>query len=506
MANAVDNNAIAKIVGYELTKGDFSNVTPNLPQRIAVLAEANTANQGTLDLTPTEILSASQAGKLYGYGSPIHQIVRILRPLSGSGVGSIPLVVYPQAAAVASVAKSISIEITGTATTNTTHTLIINGRDNVDGQFYNINIETGDTDVEVISKIVDAVNGVLGTPVIASDETDFAQLLAKWTGLTSNDINVSIETNGNDAGLTYDVTILVAGSGTPSVQNALDLFGNVWNTLVLNSYGLHAQTVTTLEAFNGKPSPDGVQAPTGRYTGIIMKPFIAISGSVLEENSTFADSKKDEVTIAIAPAPLSLGMQFEAAANMTVLSSVTYQNTPHLDVNDQTYPDMPIPKVIGMMDIYLNRDFLVKKGNSTVELSNGKYKVQDFITTYHPDGELPPQFRYVRNLMLDFNVRFAYYLLEQQNVVNHVIANDDDVVTAEKVVKPKIWKGIINNMAVGLVQRGLIADAQFTQDSITVSISSTNPDRLNSFFKYKRTGVARISATVAQAGFNFGNV
>jgi phage tail sheath gpL-like len=159
-----------------------------------------------------------------------------------------------------------------------------------------------------------------------------------------------------------------------------------------------------------------------------------------------------------------------------------------------------------MMDDYQNRNFLVTKGNSTVLLNNGKYKVQDFITTYHPDGELPPQFRYVRNLMLDFNVRFAYYLLEQQYVVNHVIANDEDFVTAEKVIKPKIWKGVINNMVVSLIQRGLIADAQFTQDSITVSISSVNPDRLDSFFKYKRTGVARISATVAQAGFNFGNI
>lgn len=506
MANAVSNNDIAKIVGYELTKGDFSNVTPNLPQRIAVLAEANTANQGTLDLTPTEILSASQAGKKYGYGSPIHQIVRILRPLSGSGVGSIPVVVYPQAAAVGSVAKSISIEITGTATANTTHTLFINGRDNVDGQFYNINIEIGDTDVDVIAKITDAVNGVLGSPVIATDETTFVQLESKWKGLTSNDLNVSVEVGSNDAGLVYDITTLVAGSGTPSVQPALDLFGNVWNTFVLNSYGLQSQTVTLLETFNGKPSPDGIQAPTGRYTGIIMKPFIAISGSVLEENSTFTDSKKDEVTIALAPAPLSLGMQFEAAANMTVLAATVYQSNPQLDVNDATYPDMPTPSVIGMMDDYQNRNFLVTKGNSTVLLNNGKYKVQDFITTYHPDGELPPQFRYVRNLMLDFNVRFAYYLLEQQYVVNHVIANDEDFVTAEKVIKPKIWKGVINNMVVSLIQRGLIADAQFTQESITVGISGVNPDRLDSFFKYKRTGVARISATVAQAGFNFGNI
>ena len=44
------------------------------------------------------------------------------------------------------------------------------------------------------------------------------------------------------------------------------------------------------------------------------------------------------------------------------------------------------------------------------------------------------------------------------------------------------------------------------QKSITVGLSTLNPDRLETFFKYKRTGVARISSTTAQAGFNFGTI
>jgi hypothetical protein len=42
------------------------------------------------------------------------------------------------------------------------------------------------------------------------------------------------------------------------------------------------------------------------------------------------------------------------------------------------------------------------------------------------------------------------------------------------------------------------------QNSITVEVSSINPDRLETFFRYKRTGTARISSTTAEAGFNFG--
>ena len=69
ISTAVGSERISKIVGYKITKGDFSNVTPNLPQRIAVLGEANTANQGALNLTPVQVISAQQAGELYGFGA-----------------------------------------------------------------------------------------------------------------------------------------------------------------------------------------------------------------------------------------------------------------------------------------------------------------------------------------------------------------------------------------------------------------------------------------------------
>jgi phage tail sheath gpL-like len=142
----------------------------------------------------------------------------------------------------------------------------------------------------------------------------------------------------------------------------------------------------------------------------------------------------------------------------------------------------------------------------TVDLVAGKYQVQDFVTTYHPEGEIPPQFRYCRNLMLDFNVRYGYYLLEQINVVDHVIANDTDIVTADKVIKPKQWKQILFNYFQDLVSRGLVVDASFSQQSLTVQLSTVNPDRLETFFRYKRSGIARIASTTAEAGFNFGTL
>lgn len=498
---AVGTELISKIVGYKIEKGDFSTSSPNLPMRVLILGEANHANQATFPTGLTEITSAQQAGELYGYGSPIHSMMRILRPSNSVGVGGIPTIVGAQSAASGATSRIMEVTPTGIATANATHTLVVSGREGLDGGRYDVAISIGDSTSEITEKMVNVVNAVLSSPITGSDTTYEAVFETKWKGLTAQELRISIETNGVSAGITYVITQTQAGTGTPTVTNTLNLIQNNWVTIVLNGYGLVPAVLTELEAFNGIADPDN---PTGRYAGIIFKPFVAVSGSVLENPSTITDPRAAQMTIAVAPAPLSAGFSFEAAANMVTLLARQAQDTPHLDVSGQFYPDMPTPTSIGVMNTYLERNSILGKGCSTVELIEGRYRVVDFATTYHPAGETPPQFRWVRSLIQDWNVRFGYFLLEQRNVVDHAIAKDTDIVTASKVIKPKIWKGIVASYANDLAQRAIISDAPFMASSLVVGISTTNPDRLNTRFSYKRSGYGRIASTIATAGFNFG--
>lgn len=500
---AVPSEQISKILGYQLAAGNFADITPNLPQKVAIFAEANTANQGTLNTNGVEVTSAAQAGKLYGFGSPIHSIMRILRPVQGGGIDGVPTVVYAQAAAVGSVAKVLTITPTGTATASATHTVVVSGRRSVDGQSYNFVVAEGDDDEAVAAKIEDAINAVLGSPVSASSALEVCTCTAKWTGLTSNDITITIDTNGNDAGMSYAVAEPTAGAGTPNVGADLPKIGSQWATVLVNGYGTNTDVMDALEAFNGVPDNEN---PTGRYTGTIMRPFIAVTGSTAQNPSNITDPRASQVTVAIAPAPLSSGLQYEAAANVARLLARQAQDNPHLDISGQKYPDMPTPLSIGVMAQASERQAIVVKGCSTVDLSNGQYEVVDFVTTYHPESEPIPQYRFVRSLMIDYNVRYGYCLLELSNVIDHAIAADSDIVNVTTVIKPKQWKAVVSDYAVTLGQRALIADVPFMIESIRVSISPTNPDRLETSFRYKRTGYARISATVAQAGFNFGTL
>lgn len=501
ISTAISLERRERVIGYEINKG-FFDVNPGvLPQVISIFAEANRANQGGLSTIKREITSAQEAGEIYGFGSPIHSIMRILRPSSGDGVGGIPTVVFPQESDENSSATSHSWTVDGSANRNATHTFVIGGRRSVDFVNYSYSVSRNDTSDQIAAKIGDSINSVLSSPVEAVVDGSVITLTTKWNGATSAGLKTRVDNNGTDAGISYSQTSIVEGSGTVQLAPALSQFGSTWYTLNINSYG--ASVLDELEAFNGTP-----EEKTGLFAARTFRPFISFFGTTLDQREditaiTDNSARIEQVTNVHAPAPKSEGFGFEAAANACFLVAVVAQNTPALDVNDMPYPDMPIPsdEVIGDMSDYNNRDFLLKRGSSTVILENGAYRVQSMVTTYHKQGEDPLQYNYTRNLLIDYNIKDIRDILVKRNVIDHVILEDDQSTSVAKSVKPKQWKGVLFEMYDNLAEDGLITDAQFSKDSLRVEISETNPNRFDEFHRYKRSGLVRISSATVEAGF-----
>lgn len=505
LSTAVGTERKSRVSGYKIKKGTFDTETGNLPQIIAVFGQANSANNSGLSTTKKEITSAQEAAETYGYGSPIHQQIRILRPINSDGVGGIPTVVFPQAEPVGATATENEWTVTGTATSNATHSFVINGRRSLDFQNYSYTVLTGETPTQIAVKIADAINGVLSSPVSASANAGVVTITTKWAGASSAELNTKVDNGGTDAGVTYSQTDTTMGTGNVDLSTALAQFDTTWYNTVVHPYGSDNLVLAALEAFNGIPDEN---TPTGRYVGIIFRPFVALFGSTEDDKDnlaliTGAAARKNQVTNVLCPAPNSEGFSGEAAANACAVYSRIAQDTPELDVNAKSYPDMPVPDdlIIGDMSDYNNRDFLVKLGCSTVILENGSYQIQDFVTTYHPDGENPLQYAYVRNLNLDWNVKDAYDILEANNVRDHVLVQDGQVTDASRSVKPSQWTAVLYDLFEDLAVRALIREPDFSKASLSVEIDSTNPDRFNTFFRYKRTGIARIESTDVEAGF-----
>lgn len=511
ISTAVPQNLISRVVGYVLTRGQQQVVSVNLPQRIALLGPANNANQASLGGTPQprQITSAQEAADLYGYGSPIHQQARILFPVTGGGLRGIPVFVYPQLEAGGATATSIDINVTGTPSRNVSHRLLINGRDNVDGELYEINLVTTDTEATIKTKINNAINAVTGSSVTSVvmdvSGTDKVRATTKYRSSISAELMVSIDTRGDSAGLTYVIDNKVDGAGTENIATALQQFGNEWNTIVTNPYG--ADKFDELETFNGTPSRTN---PTGQYEGITFRPMVALWGSRESSRNTLvgitgAEVRRNQVTNVLCPAPNSGGNTWEAAANGALIVATISQSSPHLAYGAQSYNDMPVPadNIIGDMANYNDREVLAQNGASTVTLDNGRYTIQELITTYRPAGEIPPSYRYVRDMMVHWNIRYGYLLREAEVVRDKALSANETTVVVDNVIKPKEWIAELFDYADDLGGRALIANPAFMKESIQVGVGSSNPNRLETRFAYETTGTVKIASTTAEANFAF---
>ena len=503
ISTAVGSERLSRTTGYKIGKLFPSNETENLPHRIAIIGQSNTLNESLISLDAKEVISADEAGKLYGYGSPIHSVMRILRPSGSAGVGGIPTIVIPQKALSGATDTTKTFTVTGTATSNGTHIAKVAGRETLDFQSYSFSVSKGDTPTQIAVKIADSVNGVLGCPYTALATAETVVFTTKFKGVISKDIDISFVTDNNNTGVTYAQTATTEGAGLADFTELKDKFGQEWYTIVLNTYGQNAMSL--LQDINGI---NYLNSPTGLYNPLVFKPFLAFLGSKKEDRADLLslankNNGEENLTNVITVAPLTPAMDYEIAANVVTLFSRTAQDTPELDVNAMSYPDLPSPSngVIGEMKDYNVRDVLVKGGVSTVTLEKGVYKIQDLVTTYHAEGENPFQFSYPRNINIDWNIKFAYSKLEQNNLRDKVIVKDNSYTDSRNAIKPKQWKAIVMGYFDSLNNRALINDPDFSKESLQVEIDAVNPNRFNTFFRYKRTGIARITSTDVEAGF-----
>lgn len=508
ISNAVGQERLSPTSGSELKKGNFAKSTSFLSQRVILLGAANTANQSTLDTNPYQLTSASEAGDRYGYGSPMYAMARILfPPLGGDAIGGIPVIAIPQEEDSGATAAERTITVSGTATATVTHHLYINGRNNYDGKILDFTVSKSDTNDTVAAAINTLIGEVLALPITSTVASSVVTATTKFASLLAAGLNIEIETGLNDAGMSYTIGAVSGGTGSEDISDALATFDDdTWNTVVINPYG--TATFDTLEAHNGNPD-----SKTGRYSASVFKPYIAIWGSTLSSKTsllaiTNTSTRKAECTNALCLAPNSTGWAYEAAANGAVLFARNSQDTPELDSIEKAFPDMPLPLdgTIGDLKSYDNRDLMSKAGCSTTFIKDGKFQMQDFITTYNPDSDATKAYRYCRNLNIDWNVKHAHTLRQDAVVKGKALGADNQSYTTQNVIKPKSWIQELNAMFDDLAKKALIVDTDFSKESVEVGISDTNPDRLEDYFRYKRSGYARIKSTTAEAGFQLGNV
>jgi len=167
---AVQPTQLARAIGYALGFKDLVAGGRYLPQRVAIVTNIATAKQSgfTAYNQRHEITSLKAFYDLFGM-CPGWLATRILRPTAGGGLGSIPLDVFPIEDAGGATAAAGTITPSGTATATTTHRVVFNGRQSIEGRSADYVVASGDTAEIIAGKIVAAINGMLYAPVTAVD-------------------------------------------------------------------------------------------------------------------------------------------------------------------------------------------------------------------------------------------------------------------------------------------------------------------------------------------------
>ena len=161
---AVDASAVASVLGITTNFVDLrEGVAALLPQQIYVIGQGSTASTYSLD--KYRALSAGAVAQKYGFGCPLHNVVKIgLLPENGDGVGTIPVFILPLNDNPAGVAATGDLTISGTTSGAGEYRVRIGG---IASQLFVI--PQGAVDASLVhARAHDAITAVLNMPVITT--------------------------------------------------------------------------------------------------------------------------------------------------------------------------------------------------------------------------------------------------------------------------------------------------------------------------------------------------
>jgi phage tail sheath gpL-like len=459
-----------------------------LPQRLAIVGQGNTDSVYAED-EKYVVTNANAVGAKYGYGSPLHLACRQLLPENGDGLKGIPITIYPLVDDDNGVAAAGNIGATGTATESISCKIKIGGV-----QTGNIVILTDDAAATALGKIKTAISAVLHMPINPGTVgAGLLPLTAKWAGLSGNDISIDISELVCD-GLTFTSTAMSGGLANPDVDDALLLVNDVWETFILNC--LNYDDTDTLDLFQ--------TFGEGRWLADVKRPCLVASGCTddFTTRTAITNARKDDRINFLVVSVDSAELPFVVAARGLAKDIV------------QTANDDPAMNYLGSMtgieagadldqEDNTTKDLSVKSGSSTNAKVSDIAVLQDIITMYHPDAEGNyPSYRYVCDIVKLMNILFNVDIVQEAIKGRPMLPDADPVPTrSTSAIQPKNVVTTFKNLADSLSSMALISDVAYTKENISVTISSTNPKRLDTIFPVIVSGNVEVNDTTVKWGF-----
>lgn len=493
VSTAIDPNAVARVLGIKTEFRDFrEGGVLFLPQRIAVFGQGATA--ATFSTDKRQVFSAGEAGAVYGFGSPIHLAVRELLPANGDGVGTLPVTVYPVAAAGGAVAAAGDITPAGAVTKAGAFRIVIN--DIASAEFV---VAIGDTDADIVDKMLVALNANINMPMTGTDNATDLGLTAKWAGASGNDLTVAV-TGPDDTGVTFGITQPAGGlvnPGATELNAALNQVGNVWETIAVNCFDPNDTTILdTFDTFG-----------EGRWGVLVHKPLGFFRGNgeadVATSNAVPDARPTDRSNVQIST-PGSNALPCVIAARAVARIAPRAASNPPFDYGSLPL-DTLVPGADGSQWDYLKKDTAVKAGNSTTDVVDNEVRLSDVVTHYKPIGEEPPAYRFwvdiVRLQNIIFNIALEFEGAEWDGAP---LIPDGQPTVNPAAKTPSMAKADAGLIIDSLGLNAILSDPATAKKNTQAEIDSGNPKRLNLCVPVQLSGNTNVKSTDLKFGFFFG--
>ncbi len=486
----VSATAVARVIGIDTAFKDLRGSSASqLPQRVAVIGQGSTAV--AYALTPFTPVSAFEVGTRFGFGSPVHLTALMLLPVNGDGIGNVPLTIYPLVDDGSGVVAAGNIATSGTQIGAAEYVVLINGIRSAP-----FVIGDGVVPAAIGPLVTAAISANVNMPMLAaagiSDDTD---LTSKWKGTSANDLVLEVE--GPSQGITFTLTQPTGGLVNPSVQPALDNIVDIWETLAINCMEFDDETVL-----------DAIQTfGEGRWGALVAKPLVCLTGytgSTTAVAIAITDTRKDDRINGYITALASVSLPLQVAARGVARIARQANDNPPVDYATQLLDGID-PGPDSSQLSYTGLDASVKAGVSTSKLINGNVALDDTVTFYHPDGEDPPAFRYVVDIVKVTQVIFNISLIfNSDEWAGAPLIPDAQATTNPAARKPKDAKAELNAMIDALALAAILSDPATAKKLTTAVINAGNPKRLDTAITVQISGNSNVLSTDLNFGFFFG--
>ena len=499
--SVIDSTSQATAVGTGSKNVQLGISGENVTRKIAAIAVFDPLITTTIAEVPVQILNEADAGTRYGYGFPLHRLIKkIFEGSQGAGeVWGIPQ-------AVTTTVSAGKVELAAGPSTEAGAIYL-----RISGDLYKIDAAKAVTYENLTLAAVAQINAVADCPVVASTSGTFElTLTAKAKGLEGDLITITVNSGPGEttpAGLSPPViTAMTSGAGTPDIDDALDAMGtgdeaNLKNfTHIAHGYGIETTTLDKISAYNGEGNDF-----TGLYSKLIGRPLMALTGDNLLGTAGYTalrvitDARVSDKANGILAAPDSDWNPVEMAALATGIMARISQKNPAQHFAGQ------ILSGVGAGDTadrwtkdYSVRDSAVKGGISPTRVISDQVVLQNIITFYRPTT-IPTAsngYKSMRSLAIIQDVLFKIReTFEAEAWQGISIVSDKSLVTdfeAKQTARDLLdVRTQINNLADFFASKAWFFDADFAKKNSEITIRAlSNGFDIN--FKWKMSGEAQI--------------